>query len=85
MRIGKMQTIYVHPLPVRIWHWINALGFIALIVTGLQIRYVGLIGLMSFKTAVSLHNWIGFLLIVNFFVWFFFYLFCVNGVVIVLF
>ncbi len=70
-----MQRLYVHPLPVRIWHWTNALGFIALIVTGLQIRYVGLIGLMPFKTAVAVHNWIGFVLIANFFVWFFFYLF----------
>ena len=70
-----MPRIYVHPLPVRIWHWINALGFIALIVTGVQIRYAGLIGLMSFRTAVTLHNWIGLVLIGNFFVWFFFYLF----------
>jgi thiosulfate reductase cytochrome b subunit len=69
-----MQRIYVHPLPVRIWHWINALGFIALIVTGVQIRYAGLIGLMSFRTAVTLHNWIGLVLTGNFFVWFFFYL-----------
>lgn len=70
-----MQRIYVHPLPVRIWHWINALGFLAMIVTGVQIRYVDLVGLMSFRTAVNLHNWIGFVLIGNFFVWLTFYLF----------
>ena len=70
-----MRKIYVHPLPVRIWHWINAFGFVALIVTGVQIRYVDLIGLMSFKAAVSVHNAIGFILIGNFFVWFLFYLF----------
>ena len=70
-----MQRIYVHPLPVRIWHWVNALGFLALIVSGAQIRYADLIGLMSFKAAVSLHNWIGWLLIGNFFVWLLFYLF----------
>ncbi|CAG4884926.1 Cytochrome B561 [Georgfuchsia toluolica] len=69
-----MQKIYVHPLPVRIWHWTNAFGFILLIVTGLQIRYVGLINLMQFKTAVVAHNWIGFVLIANFFVWLTFYL-----------
>ena len=69
-----MPKIYVHPLPVRIWHWVNALGFIALILTGAQIRYVELIGLMSFRAAVSLHNWIGFLLIGNFFIWLLFYL-----------
>ncbi len=70
-----MEKIYVHPLPVRIWHWINAFGFVVLIVTGIQIRYVDLVGLMSFKTPVNLHNWIGFFLIGNFFVWFLFYLF----------
>ena len=70
-----MLRIYVHPLPVRIWHWANAFGFVALILTGVQIRYVDLIGLMSFKTAVQLHNWVGFVLIGNFFVWLLFYLF----------
>jgi thiosulfate reductase cytochrome b subunit len=70
-----MPRIYVHPLPVRIWHWINALGFVAMIVTGFQIRYIGLIDLMSFRTAVVLHNWTGFILIGNFFVWLLFYLF----------
>ena len=70
-----MQGIYVHPLPVRIWHWVNAVGFVAMIVTGIQIRYAGLIDMMSFKTAVNWHNWIGFILIGNFFVWLLFYLF----------
>ena len=70
-----MHKLYVHPLPVRIWHWTNALGFLLLIATGLQIRYLGLIHLMSFKTAVVAHNWIGFVLIANFFVWLTFYLF----------
>ena len=70
-----MARIYVHPLPVRIWHWINALGFVAMIVTGFQIRYIGLIDLMSFRTAVILHEWIGFVLIANFFIWLLFYLF----------
>jgi len=70
-----MQRIYINPLPVRIWHWINAAGFVALIATGIQIRYVDLIGLMSFRTAINLHNWIGFVLIANYFVWLLYYLF----------
>ena len=70
-----MHKLYIHPLPVRIWHWTNAIGFLLLIATGLQIRYVGLIQLMSFKTAIDVHNWIGFVLIANFFVWLTFYLF----------
>ena len=62
-----MKKIYINPLPVRIWHWANAVGFVLLIATGLQIRYAGQMDLMSFKTAVDLHNWIGFVLIGNFY------------------
>ena len=70
-----MHRLYVHPLPVRIWHWTNAVGFILMILTGIQIRYIGTVNVMPFKAAVDWHNWIGFVLIANFFVWFLFYLF----------
>ena len=63
------------PLPVRIWHWANAFLFIVLIVTGVQIRYLDLFSLMSFRTAVVVHNWVAFALIANFFIWLLFYLF----------
>lgn len=46
-----------------------------LIATALQIRYLDLFQLVPFKTAVNLHNYIGFVLIANFFVWLTFYLF----------
>ena len=70
-----MPRLYVHPLPVRLWHWTNALGFILLILTGLQIRYADALGLMSFASAVRTHNWVGGVLILNYFVWLLFYLF----------
>lgn len=70
-----MKRIYVNPLPVRIWHWTNAAGFVLLILTGLQIRYLGAVRVLSFKTAVQLHNWIGFVLMANFLIWLGFYLF----------
>jgi thiosulfate reductase cytochrome b subunit len=69
-----MARVYINPLPVRIWHWTNAIGFVLMILTALQIRYVGLIDVVSFRTAVRLHNWIGFVLIANFFLWLVFYL-----------
>ena len=69
-----MARIYLHPLPVRIWHWTNAVGFILMILTGIQIRYVGLVDVVSFRTAVTVHNFVGFVLIANFFVWLVFYL-----------
>lgn len=70
-----MQRLYIHPLPVRIWHWINAFTCVMLVLTGIQIRYVGLLNLVPFRIAVAVHNWLGAVLIVNFFVWFCFYLF----------
>jgi len=70
-----MRRIYLHPLPVRIWHWINAVSFVLLVLTGIQIRYVGLIDVIPFRTAVMLHSWIGFVVVGSFFIWFLFYIF----------
>ena len=63
------ERTYLHPLPVRIWHWINALGFVLLILTGIQIRYADIFGVITFETAIKLHNWIGFVVIANYFLW----------------
>jgi thiosulfate reductase cytochrome b subunit len=70
-----MNKLYVNPLPVRIWHWFNVVCFFVLIVTGVQIRYLGLFDLLSFKTAVAVHNVVAFALIANFGIWLTFYLF----------
>lgn len=64
-----MNRIYLHPLPVRMWHWLNVLCFVVLIVTGAQIRYRGLLNLMPFRTAVDVHNIAGFSLLGLFLVW----------------
>jgi thiosulfate reductase cytochrome b subunit len=64
------KKLYIHPLPIRAWHVINASLFIALIVTGIQIRYIGQIDLgMSFGTAVQWHNYTGFALAAAFAFW----------------
>jgi Ni/Fe-hydrogenase b-type cytochrome subunit len=70
-----MKKIYLHPIPVRTWHWINAVCFIILIVTGIQMRYPDYVKLFSFETAVDIHSWTGFILIANYLIWFFFYIF----------
>ena len=69
-----MTRVYVHPLPVRLWHWVNAAGFLVLIVTGLEIRY-GALAANSLKTAVDIHNAAGFVLIANYFLWLGYYIF----------
>ena len=68
------KDLYINPLPVRIWHWLNALGFVALILTGIQIRYATMFNVLSFETAVKTHNWVAFTVIANYFVWLGFYL-----------
>jgi thiosulfate reductase cytochrome b subunit len=72
--MDKIQKIYLHPLPVRIWHWTNATCFILLILTALQIRYAGIIDVISFRAAVGIHNAIGFVLIANYCLFLLFYL-----------
>ena len=67
------KMIYIHPAPVRVWHWINAVGFILLVLTGIQIRFAEMINLFSLKEAVDLHNYVGFVVIANYFLWFSFY------------
>jgi thiosulfate reductase cytochrome b subunit len=67
--------LYINPLPVRIWHWLNAVGFVVLILTGTQLRYPDLFNVMTFETAVRTHNWVAFTVIGNYFVWLGFYLF----------
>lgn len=73
-----MKRIYLHPLPIRIWHWVNAAAFIVLILTGAQIKMGDKLNLFSFETAVKIHSWLGFILIANYFIWLVYYLVTLN-------
>jgi len=68
------KLIYIHPAPVRVWHWINAFGFVLLILTGFQIRYAEMLNLMSLKGAIDLHNYVGFAVIADYFIWLVYYI-----------
>lgn len=73
MSSPTMKMTYVHPAPVRIWHWINALGFILLVITGFQIRFAEVLHLFSLETAIKLHNYLGFAVIANYLLWIVYY------------
>jgi len=68
-----MNKIFLHPLLVRIWHWVNAVGFIVLIITGIQIRYREIANFGTFKAAVEIHNFFGFVVILDFLLWLAYY------------
>ena len=64
------QTIYLHPVPERIWHWIHALLVIVLILSGIQMHWPDSFHIFgSFSRAVTVHNWFGILLVCDFFLW----------------
>ncbi len=71
--MDNKKLIYIHPLPVRIWHWINAVGMVMLVVTGLQIRFADIVSLFTLEEAITLHNYIGFVVIGNYGLWVAFY------------
>lgn len=71
----KKAMIYLQPTPVRIWHWLNALGIVTLCVTGAQIRfpeYVNIFG--TYKAAIELHNTAGIVVAISFVLWIAYYL-----------
>ena len=70
-----MKQIYIHPLPIRLLPACLLIPGLVLIATGLQIRYLDLVQILPFKLAVDVHNWIGFVLMANYFLWLGFYLF----------
>lgn len=62
------EKILLHPLTERIWHWLQAVCVVALIITGAMLhwpeKFPG-----WFDWAVTLHNWFGALMIGTFFLW----------------
>jgi thiosulfate reductase cytochrome b subunit len=51
------SKIYLYPVWIRLWHVINALMFLLLIITGLSLRYSSVDHtLIRFDVAVALHN-----------------------------
>ncbi len=69
------QTSPLYSAHERIWHWVQAVAMILLIVTGMAIHYPDRFGVLgSMANAVRWHSWLGFALIVNAFLGIFYHL-----------
>jgi thiosulfate reductase cytochrome b subunit len=69
------EMIYLTPMPVRIWHWLNAFGIVTLCVTGLQIRFPDVINIFGdYKAAIRLHNTAGIVVSISYMLWLMYYL-----------
>lgn len=66
---GAGQRVYVNSLPLRLWHWGNAVVFVLLLLTWLALRYQDLVSLARFRSAVVLHDILGVLMAVGFLLW----------------
>ncbi len=63
------NRIYLYPVWVRLWHIINALMCLILIITGVSMQYSTQDNaFIGFQTAVKWHNVAGILLLTNYFV-----------------
>ena len=64
-----MKRIYLHPLPLRLWHWVNTLLVLALLVTGFSIRLKGVADLGANSTLLLLHRYLGWAMIACWLFW----------------
>ena len=62
------HKLYLYPLWLRIWHGLNALLIIALIITGISMQYASMkySSWLRFDRAVKIHNISGIILTVNY-------------------
>ncbi len=65
-----MKRIYLHPLPLRIWHWMNALMVILLIISGIELRFPGIAALPANNTALLVHRYAGWAMVISCVFWF---------------
>jgi thiosulfate reductase cytochrome b subunit len=64
-----MKRIYLHPLPLRIWHWVNAFLGITLLITGIQLRVPGVASLQSHNTPLLVHKYAGWAMVASLVFW----------------
>lgn len=69
-----MARLRIYTLYERVWHWFQAACILALIFTGFHIHYPDGLRLLSFPTAIFIHNTLGWILVLNAFLGFFYYL-----------
>jgi thiosulfate reductase cytochrome b subunit len=64
-----VNRIYLHPLPLRIWHWTNAALVAVLLVTAIQIRIPGLASLRPQDPALLVHKYAGWAMVLSWIFW----------------
>ena len=71
--------IYLYPVWIRLWHLLNAVMCLTLIITGLSIQFSVPTLSVKFSVAVAIHNVAGIILSINYIIFFVGNLFTRNG------
>ncbi|MEI6899159.1 MAG: cytochrome b/b6 domain-containing protein [Bacteroidota bacterium] len=65
------EKIYLYPRFIRLWHWLNAFFCLGLIGSGISMQFSNpKVALIRFDVAVSIHNILGILLLISYFIFF---------------
>lgn len=74
------EKLYFYPVWLRIWHGLNALGIITLIITGISMQSsIEASHVIGFKVIVNIHNIAGILVTLSYFIYFIGNLVTPNG------
>ena len=65
-----MKKVYLHPLPLRIWHWANATVVVLLITTGTQLRIPGIAAVRANSLNLQVHRYAGWAMTTSCLFWF---------------
>lgn len=75
------ERLYLYPRWIRLWHALNAISCLFLIVTGISMQFSNpKVPMIRFDVAVSIHNIFGILLAVNYLLFFIGNLITWNGI-----
>lgn len=70
--MSEEKRLYLYPIWLRIWHGINAIGIILLILTGISMQYSSSsFTLLNFQTAINIHNISGVIVSLSYLLFFF--------------
>ena len=64
------NKIYFYPIWLRIWHALNAIGIIILIITGIAMQSNFFSSFIGFQTSITLHNISGGVVTLSYFIFF---------------
>ncbi len=63
--VREYERVYLYDTYERLWHWLQASAILLLLFTGLIIHKPQFFGMFSFSYIVSVHNVLGFILLIN--------------------